>query len=59
MNFWRIVASVSLPPLGVLWQVSPDRAENTNLSELRCRVLLADGARDLRLERVILSRVVL
>ncbi len=58
-EFWRVAASVSLPPLLCSGRFHPDRAENTNSSELRCRVLLADGARDLRLERVILSRVVL
>ncbi len=54
MDFWRIVVSVILPPLGVFWQVSltPYPAKTTKPSELTFRVLLSDGTREVRIEHV-------
>ncbi len=52
MDFWRIVASIILPPLGVFWQVGLTYpAKNTKPSELRFLILLTDGTREVRFER--------
>ncbi len=45
MDFWRIVVSIILPPLGVFWEVGlPNCARNTNPFELRFRVLLNEAS---------------
>ena len=55
MELLRIIVAILLPPLGVFLQVGiAYRAKTTKPSELRVSVLLAEGVRNVRVERVVL-----
>ncbi len=52
MNLLRIVVAILLPPLGVFLEVGiAYPAKNTKPSELRFRVLLSNGTREVRFEQ--------